>query len=132
MSLGASVPAGRKIRFNKTIRWVLLAVAAGVGVLVVLLAVNWPFTRQAITRQLEDASGTRVEIGGFRSTYFPYPGCVADNVVFRSAAPTAGSNAAEPIISMRRLTIESTFAGLLSKPGRIRRLIADGLRIRIP
>ena len=43
-----------------------------------------------------------------------------------------GQKPAEPIITIRKFTIESTFSGLLSKPGRIRRIIADGLRIQVP
>jgi hypothetical protein len=69
---------------------------------------------------------------GFHSTYFPFPGCVAEDVVFWQKASAPGERPSEPIITVRKLTIESTFSGLLSKPGRIRRIIADGLRIHVP
>src|SRR5882757_2483944 len=96
------------------------------------MAAKWPFTREAMTKRLERASSAQVEMRGFHSTYFPFPGCVAEDVVFREKASVAGQKPADPIITIRKLTIESTFSGLLSKPGRIRRIIADGLRIHVP
>ena len=83
-------------------------------------------------KRLERASSAQVEMRGFHSTYFPFPGCVAEDVVFRQKASVAGQKATEPIITIRKLTIESTFSGLLSTPGRIRKIIADGLRIHVP
>ena len=83
-------------------------------------------------KRLERASSAQVEIHGFHSTYFPFPGCVAEDVVFREKTSAPGQKAPEPVITIRKLTIESTFSGLLSKPGRIRRIIADGLRIHVP
>ena len=85
-----------------------------------------------MTKRLERASSAQVEMRGFHSTYFPFPGCVAEDVVFREKTSAAGQKPAEPIITIRKLTVESTFSGLLSKPGRIRRIIADGLRIHVP
>lgn len=113
-------------------RWVLLAVSICAVVFLALMAAKWPFTRQAITKRLERASSAQVEMRGFHSTYFPFPGCVAEDVVFRQKASSTGEKPTEPIITIHKLTIESTFAGLLSKPGRIRRIIADGLRIYVP
>jgi hypothetical protein len=85
-----------------------------------------------MTKRLERASSAQVEMRGFHSTYFPFPGCVADDVVFRQKTSAPGEKQSDPIITIRKLTIESTFSGLLSKPGRIRRIIADGLRIHVP
>ncbi len=85
-----------------------------------------------MTKRLERASSAQVEIRGFHSTYFPFPGCVAEDVVFRQKSSVAGQKPDEPIITIRKFTIESTFSGLLSKPGRIRRIIADGLHIHVP
>ena len=97
-----------------------------------IIEIKWPFTREAMTKRLERASSVQVEMRGFHSTYFPFPGCVAEDVVFRQKTSAPGQKATEPIITIRKLTIESTFSGLLSKPGRIRRIIADGLRIHVP
>ena len=97
-----------------------------------MLAVNWPFTREGMIKRLEQASSTRVEMRGFRSTFFPYPGCIAEEVTFRRIAPAAGAEAQEPIITIRRLAIESTFFGLFSKPARIKSIAADGLHVQVP
>jgi hypothetical protein len=122
----------RTKRPTKKLLWIVLAGAVCAVILLSVLAAKWPFTREAMIKRLEHASSARVEMGGFRSTYFPYPGCVAENVVFRPKTPATGSNPADPIITIRKLTIESTFSGLLSKPGRIKTIIADGLRVQVP
>jgi hypothetical protein len=113
-------------------RWILLAVSICAVVFLGIMAAKWPFTREAMTKRLERASSAQVEMRGFHSTYFPFPGCVADDVVFRQKTSAPGQKPADPIITVHKLTIESTFAGLLSKPGRIRRIIADGLLIHVP
>jgi hypothetical protein len=113
-------------------RWILLGVSICAVIFLGLMAAKWPFTRQAMTKRLERASSAQVEMRGFHSTYFPFPGCIADDVVFRQKTSAPGQRPADPIITIRKLTIESTFSGLLSKPGRIRRIIADGLRIHVP
>ncbi|MGC2696251.1 MAG: hypothetical protein WA738_10725, partial [Candidatus Angelobacter sp.] len=120
------------ISATKKLLWALFFVAACIVTFVVFLVVKWPFTRQAMTKRLENASSLKVEMRGFRSTWFPYPGCVADDVVFSPAFSTAGAKSRDAIISVSKLTIQSTFAGLFSKPARIKRLIADGLRIHVP
>ena len=84
-------------------------------------------------KRLEKASSAKVEMRGFHSTYFPHPGCVAEEVVFLPAAASSGAaHSTAPIITIRKLTIESTLFGLLSKPHRIKRIIADGLRVHAP
>lgn len=113
-------------------RWILLAVSICAVVFLGIMAAKWPFTREAMTKRLERASSAQVEMRGFRSTYFPFPGCIAEDVVFRQKTSSTGQKPPDPIITIRKLTIESTFTGLLSKPGRIRRIIADGLRIQVP
>lgn len=122
-----SVPRAAAQRF----RWILLVVSICAVVFLGIMAVKWPFTREAMTKRLERASSAQVEMRGFHSIYFPFPGCVAEDVVFRQKTSLPGQKPADPIITIRKLTIESTFTGLLSKPGRIRRIIADGLRIQV-
>lgn len=117
---------------GRYVRWGLLGTVALAAILLGLLAANWPFTREGMIKRLEQASSTRVEMRGFHKTFFPYPGCIAEEVTFRPITSGNGPEAQAPIITIRRLTIESTFFGLLSKPGRIRSIVADGLRIRVP
>ncbi|HEX3584687.1 MAG TPA: hypothetical protein VH024_01765 [Candidatus Angelobacter sp.] len=123
--------AKTKIR-GKYVRWALAGIVALTGILLGLLAANWPFTREAMIKRLEKASSTRVEMRGFHSTFFPYPGCIADDVTFRLIASTSGAKPQAPVITIHRLVIESTFLGLLGKPGKIRSIVTDGLRIHVP
>src|SRR6476661_2232863 len=116
----------------QTFRWILLAVSICAVVFLAIMAAKWPFTREAMTKRLERASSAQVEMRGFHSTYFPFPGCIADDVVFRQKTSAPGQRPGDPFLTIRKLTIESTFAGLLSKPGRIRRIVADGLRLHVP
>ena len=134
MSVASSPPLTtiRAKRPLKYVLWGLLGLAALVGILLGLLAANWPFTREAMIKRLEQGSSTRVEMRGFKSTFFPYPGCIAEDVTFRPIAPANGAKPQDPIITIHRLVIESTFFGLLSKPGRIRSIIADGLHVHLP
>jgi hypothetical protein len=105
--------------------------AAGVAALLVFagilyLALHWPFTEAAVIQSLAEASSSKVEIGSFRSTYFPHPGCVATNVIFhygsRSDIP--------PLITIQQMTVRSSFFGLLRK--HVQLMKVDGLQIFIP
>lgn len=112
--------------------WLITGVAllAGIAAAVFLFAVEWPFTREAMTKRLEKASSAHVEFGAFHSTYFP-PGCVAESVIFRRA-DDAREGTPEPLLTVNRLTIESSYHGLFSSPKRISRIVADGVRLRVP
>jgi hypothetical protein len=92
----------------------------------VFLAWHWPFTREAVLKDLEEASMSKVEIGVFHGTYFPRPGCVLEHVTLQHN-PKAGS---PPLITIQRLRVESGFSGLFTK--HMRRIRADGLHIQIP
>ncbi len=107
---------------------VLAALAVVVTVLatVVFLALHWPFRREAVLKELADASQSNVDAGTFRGTYFPRPGCVLEHVTFQHN-PKAGT---PPLITVERIRIESSFSGLFSK--HVKRIRADGMRILIP
>ena len=101
--------------------------AAGIALGAILLALNWPFTENAINKTLQDRFARNVRISKFRVTYFP-PGCVAEGIDFlhrqRQDLP--------PLITVQTLTIRASYSGLL----RIHKLINDvqvaGLHVRIP
>src|SRR5271166_2027143 len=91
-------------------RWrPILAISLVVAVMLgaIALARQWPFTRQAVIRSLQQQSGTPVEIAAFRRFYFPHPGCVAEGVTFRKDPRTP------PLITIQRLTIVGSYTGLL-------------------
>jgi hypothetical protein len=112
--------------------WLITGVAllAGIAAAVFVFAVKWPFTREAMTKRLEKASSAHVEFGAFHSTYFP-PGCVAESVIFRRADDARGGTP-EPLLTVKKLTIESTYDGLFSSPKRISRIVVDGVHLRVP
>ena len=111
-------------------RWIWisgLCLLAALTIGIVILATHWPFSRDEITRALQKATSRPVQIGAFRSTYFP-PGCQAENVrVLHNSNPEA-----TPLITLDRLTIRATFAGLFRPTKRLEQVTVAGMRIVIP
>jgi AsmA-like C-terminal region len=111
-------------------RWIFISAAlviAALATAAILLALNWPFTPAAVTKTLQDRFARQVTVRQFRTTYFP-PGFVAEGVDFlhrqRKGLP--------PLISVERLTVRSSYSGML----RIDKLVNDvqivGLHVRVP
>ncbi len=105
--------------------WAALAMLGILLTAIVVLVLRWPLSRQAVLKELEDESQSRVEVGAFHGTYFPRPGCVLEHVTFQHNRK-AGS---PPLITVQRLRIEGSFFGLFTK--RVRRIRAEGMRILI-
>lgn len=118
-------PRGHK---SGTKKWVLLAllvlgaIAMAAGA---LLAVKWPFTRERVIRQLQEATATTVQLRSFHAQYFPHPGCVAEQVTFWGKARTS-----KPLMRIQTLTIRGTFFGLFTK--HISLVKAAGAHIALP
>lgn len=120
---------GRRARWVKITGVVVLAI---LGALIFLLALKWPFSREAMLKRLERATSARVEFGKFRSTYFP-PGCVAEDVRLyqqQSQAKLPGGQKDEPLIRVQRLTISTGYSALLRK--HIEKMVVDGGVVHIP
>lgn len=107
----------------------------GLGVFCVLAAIacavvisKWPFTKDGMTKRLEQLSSARVEVQGFSRTYFPLPGCILENVTIH-LPPTDGVDAT---VTVRKLKIQTTFLGLFTNPNKLRKVIAVGLRVHLP
>ncbi len=98
-----------------------------VGIAVIVLAWNWPFTEQAVTKALQDRFARTVQIRTFRKTYFP-PGCVAEEVSFlhrkRKDLP--------PLITVQTLIIRGSYYGLLRIDKRVDEVKVKGLHVSIP
>jgi hypothetical protein len=109
-----------------------LILLASVGILVVIFAAaafltwRWPFRREAVLKDLEEATLSKIGVDGFRNTYFPRPGCVLEQVTFQHN-PKPGS---PPLITVQRLRIESGFFGLFTQ--HINLIRAEGLRLMVP
>jgi hypothetical protein len=102
----------------------LSVTAAVIFIAVLALSVWWPFREQSIVQNLQEASDSHVKVGALHSTYFPYPGCILENVVF-----TRDSNA-KPLITVQKLTLQGTYAGILAR--HLKSITADGMRISVP
>jgi hypothetical protein len=111
--------------FETVRRWPLIA---GCVVLVVIagalafLIAKWPFTRDAVATAIGQLVGGKVEIQKFRSTYLPFPGCVAEGITIRSTHAQG---------TIRKLTIQAGYASLLTGQNRVDRIRADGLYLRV-
>jgi hypothetical protein len=105
---------------------------AAMGILVVILAAvvilvwRWPFRREAVLEDLQEATLSKVEVGAFRTTYFPRPGCVLEQVTFQHNSQFG----TPPLITVQRLRVEGTFSGLFTR--HIRLIRAEGLRLTVP
>ena len=111
-------------------RWWLIIGASLVvvaGIVLIVLARNWPFTQQAVTKALQDRFARTVQIRSFRKTYFP-PGCVAEGVSFlhrkRQDLP--------PLITVQTLIIRGSYNGLLRIHKRLDEVQVKGLHVLIP
>lgn len=112
------------------IRWTVAGVACFVlliGIAAFLLLRNWPFTQQAITMTLEKRFDRQVVIQNFHKTLFP-AGCVAEGVSFlhrtRKDLP--------PLITLRKLVIKGSYAGLIGPKKRIASVDIVGLHVTVP
>jgi len=113
-------------KMRKPVLFSASAIVVVVAVAAVFLVWHWPFSHEAVLKDLEEASMSKVQMDAFHGTYFPRPGCELEHVTFQHN-PKAG---APPLITIEKLRIEGTFPGLFTK--HLRRIRADGLHILIP
>jgi hypothetical protein len=94
---------------------------------IVVLATHWPFSREAVTRALEAATGRPVEIGAFHSSYFP-PGCMAENI----RVHRAHDGHEPPLIEIEKLLIQGSLTGMFFSPTHLSQVKVVGMHFRIP
>ena len=111
-------------------RWWLVIGASLIviaGIVLIVLAWNWPYTQQAVTTALQDRFARTVQIRSFRKTYFP-PGCVAEGISFlhrqRKDLP--------PLITVQTLIIRGSYNGLFRIHKRVDEVQVKGLHVLIP
>ena len=97
------------------------------AIVFVAVSVKWPFRKDEIISDLEEATSSKVEIESFRETHFPHPGCLIQGLIFRR--PQAGPNA-PPLITISKLTVQGSFLGLFTKHVALVR--ADNMHAIIP
>jgi hypothetical protein len=103
------------------------ALAALCAIEATILTIRWPFVRDSLTRSLERATKSRVTIGELDLTFFPFPGCTADEVLF-----VRGEGTDQRLARARRLTFEASWISLLLFRKNLKRLRAEGLQLRLP
>ncbi len=115
-----------KPRHRRRLALILAGTAMLAGLLLLLLLVNWPFTQSKVIADLEEEMQGRAEIKRFHQTYFPHPGCVAEDVTF-----TSYGNLSNPMpITVRKLTIQGSWRGLFTKHVPV--LHAEGVHVVAP
>ncbi len=112
-------------------RWVVIAATAAiivVGIAFVILLLRWPFTQARMAQSLGDSVSGSVSFAKFRVTYVPFPGCVAENVVFRRWSSPAD---VPPLATIQRIAIQTRYVDLFLRSGYIARIVLNGLYVRI-
>jgi AsmA-like C-terminal region len=109
--------------------WVAGALVVIVCVLVILVAIKSPFTEGKVAASLEETVRANVSFGKYRMTYFPHPGCVAENVTFTRSG---GAKNIPPLVTIQRLEIESHYTDMIVRPGYVALVKVNGLRVQIP
>jgi hypothetical protein len=127
-----TIPSSAKVgrgddRRGWLLRWGLVLLAAVLAVIFIpLFYVGgvWAFAESRVLENLREVSDSQVQAAVFRRTYVPHPGCILDKVVFVHDA-----SAAKPLITIERLTVRSTYLGILRH--HLTSMNAEGMRVTI-
>jgi hypothetical protein len=125
-------PTKNKAERRRRVRWGVASAAAVVAivcVLAIVVAIKSPFTEGKVAQSLEETVRAKVSFGKYRMTYFPHPGCVAENVTFTREGSPANI---PPIVTIQRLDIEAHYADIIVRPGYVALVKVNGLRVQIP
>jgi AsmA-like C-terminal region len=101
---------------------VLLAIAA------VLLAFDWPFTSERVTRSWEQLLQSKVQTGHFQKIFFPYPGYIAEEVVITRNSPSG----TPPLASVHKVICRASWSAILSFTHRISQVRLEGVQVSVP
>lgn len=110
----------------RRMNWKLTLICAVVATIIAAGAFryDWPFRHAVVIAALQQQSGLRVQIGSFRRTYFPNPGCVAGSISFYR------SGVDRPVLRINQLIIRGSYSGLLTH--RVSKVIARDLHVVVP
>ena len=129
VTVKASTDKADGVQRHRWLIWVAGAVVAIVCVLAIVVAIKSPFTEGKVAQSLEETVRAKVSFGKYRMTYFPHPGCLAENVRFTREGSPANI---PPIVTIQRLEIESHYADMIVRPGYVALVKVNGLRVQIP
>jgi hypothetical protein len=97
------------------------------GAALIMLAIWWPFTREATIRSLEQVSFSEVKIGRFQKSFFP-PGYIAQDLTFRRDNATN----TRPLAKIGKITCRGSWLALLTFTHRITRMDLEGVLVYVP
>jgi AsmA-like C-terminal region len=118
------VTQGWSLTGRSTKAILLILAAAVLGGFVFLWIRFWPFEQTAVIQDLQEASDSSVHVRTFHKTYFPYPGCTLQGVVF------VHGTVAKPLITIEKVMIRGAYLGVFTH--HVSRITAEGLRVFIP
>src|SRR5450755_2191773 len=111
-------------------RWVFFVLAA----IVALAAGAWfafrhytPLTRDYVIKTLQERYDCDVELKDFHATLLPRPNAIATEITLREH----GRTGVPPLVTLRKLTIETSGLGLFQSPRRIDLVRIEGLELQI-
>ena len=132
MPLATATPANaaqmrseRRRRLGKLAILAVIVAVAALCAFALLLSRQWPFAQAPVLQSLQEASDSQVQFRRFHETFFPSPGCILEGLVFHHEPGET-----KPLITIRKLTIQGSYVGLLSR--RVSRIIAEGMLVSIP
>ena len=93
--------------------WLWAAAVVGLAIIggAIYLQRQWPFKEANVLKELQQATASQVHFGSFKRTYFPRPGCLAEQVVFRRGSDPKQ----QQVMTVKKLTIEGNLTRLLTK-----------------
>jgi hypothetical protein len=130
LETGARFETPEKARSRRLIRWLAIVVACAaslIAIAIIVLALNWPFTRQALLDIMQERSVRTVTIDRFHVTYFP-PGCIAEGISFLHRK----HKDKPPLITIARLEVKGSYWGMLSLHKRLSSVRLYGMHLTVP
>src|SRR5207248_9254238 len=113
-------------RNRKRRLWVAILIIASVVLLTaILLTATSSYRRNVVIQDLEEATGTRLQVKHFRQSYFPHPGCEIEGLTFVLKEP---SNA--HLITIQKLIVVGSYVRLFAHHVSLMR--ADGMQVVVP
>jgi hypothetical protein len=81
-----------------------------------ILTARWPFTQSKVLKSIRDSWPGTVKADRLRSTYFPHPGCIIDNLVLERPLSRSQKPA---LVTMGRALIQASYVELFLRPGHL-------------
>jgi hypothetical protein len=124
----ANVRAPKRSRRPRWLRIVSICLVLLVAAAVFCLIHFWPFSQQKVFDSLQDRFPGVVKASKFHGAVFPYAGCVAENL---ELLPSSELHGARIVITVKKFTVQASYADLFLRPGHLNRVILEGLRVQV-